>query len=361
MRTIIFLLFIFTCSTVFGQNRGFKPMPAEAQKQQKAQAKELIKNRNKIPVSVIIPQQTDFNNTSINNLLDNKLKMIISHSGLTGSVSSPRFIIYPKITVIEKELTTTPPIKTVLVLETNLFIADYIDNKIFSSITIKMKGVGNTEEKAYRNALKKLRNTEKIQNFIKSGEARINEYYTTNCDKFIRLADNKANQKQYGDAFEILNNIPLHTDCFNKAQNNLYSIYLDYSNFKCQTNLQAAKYFWGKLDIESTLYYLSNIYPENSCYSEAQTIYNEVKQKVRILEQDYKREIELQRKHERERELKQWELTIKQYEYAVQEQKDKKKFRQKILEKSYELAIEEAKMRNRQRQQTQQNSIIIIR
>lgn len=86
-----------------------------------------IKDMKLVPIAVVIPEQTDMNFESVNNLLENKLSFIVNQNGLTDKMQSPRFMIFPQIAIEEKEYTTTAPVKTVLVLNVNLYIADYLD------------------------------------------------------------------------------------------------------------------------------------------------------------------------------------------------------------------------------------------
>jgi hypothetical protein len=314
-----------------------------------------------IPIAVVIPPQADFDFPSIADLLENKISFIVTQNGMTDKTPCPRFMIFPQISIIEKEYTTTAPVKTVLVLQMNLYVADYIDNKKFSSISLKLKGIGNSDEKAYLNALKSVKNSEKIQGFIQEGKLRIIDYYNANCNKLITSANQKAAHKDYSEAFEILYSIPMFSDCYNDAHASILSTYTQYYENQCQTDLLQAKKYWGMLDIENALYHLSYIYPDNDCSADAEIVYEQIKLKTAELEAKYNTEKEELEKVQHEQDLKKWELITKQYELAIQEYQDEKQFRRKLEERAYDLAIERAKTNYQQYQEKQQNSIIIIR
>lgn len=312
-----------------------------------------------VPISVVIPEQSDFNFSSVNDLLRNKLNIIITRNGITDEVPSPRFMIYPQISVLEREYTTIAPIKTVLVLLVTLFIADYVDNKKYSSVSLQLKGVGNSDEKAYRNALKKIKNTPQIEEFIAKGKSRIIEYYNANCENLLIKANQLANVDNYSEAFWTLYSIPMFSECFQNSQSAIISTYAQYYERKCHSDLALAKKYYGQNDIKNALYYLSFIYPDCCCYAEASEIYNQVVAKAEILRKEYNLEKREWKKMQHEKELKKYELISQQYQTAIQEYKEEKQYQRRITERAYILAIENAKNAALERQR--QNSILIIR
>lgn len=311
---------------------------------------------NLIPIAVVIPELTEFDSESNRQILRNKLNFMVTKNGMGGNLQSPRFMIYPQISVLDKEYTTTAPVKTVLIFELNLFVTDYIDQKKFGSIAIKLKGIGNSDEMALRNALKNFKNSDYIQQFLKQSKDRIIDYYQENCTLIMDEANLCADQKEYAKALELLYNIPQFTSCKSEAIQNARAIYIQFFNNDCQGYLQLAKKQWANYDIGNALDNLSMIYPECSCYEEASMIYQEVKQKVNELSLKAEKEKEEAKKKQYENELKEWEFCTKQYELAIEEYQKNDRYKKEIEERAFQLAIEEAKSNSDKRSTLQQNS-----
>ena len=153
----------------------------------------------------------------------------------------------------------------------------------------------------------------------------------------------------------------MFSQCFTSAQDLIVKTYLEYSDNKCNENLERAKASFVKLDIEDAMDKLSNIFPGNKCYDEAQILYNEIKLKVTKLEEEAKAIKENDKKQELEKQNKRWELLLKEYDLEIAEYKDDKLFRQKIEEKALELAIERSKTDASFYKEKQNSTILIIK
>jgi len=314
-----------------------------------------------IPIAVVIPKQVDYSNESIDELLSNKISVIITKYGMTDKLPSARFVIFPKISILDKEFTTVAPIQTVLNLEVDIFIADYIDSKKFGSVTLTYKGVGESEEKAYRNALKSIRNNDKIKDFIESSKKLIISYYNENCNKLLLESTASSSQGKYESSIILLSQIPMFSDCFSLAQDSIVNIYMKYSKARCYEYLEQAKACFIKLDIETALDKLSNIFPDCKCYNESQVLYNEIKLKANAMIEEAKALKENEKKQELEKENKRWELLMKNYDLAMTEYKNDKLFQQKMEEKALELAIEKSKNEAPLLKEKQESTILIIK
>ena len=68
--------------------------------------------------SLLIDQQFYLNTSySVANLLERRLKSVVARYGFTGAIRSPRFMIFPLISVIGRNYTATAPTQIIVKLE----------------------------------------------------------------------------------------------------------------------------------------------------------------------------------------------------------------------------------------------------
>lgn len=230
----------------------------------------------RISLTPIIPDELQTIPKYAKKMLQNKLKQVATRNGLGGG-ANPRFIITADADIITKDITPTAPPMTAVTLGINFYIADVVEQKIFSSAVIELKGVGTNENKAYIGAIKKIapRNPQ-LRHFIETGKEKIIEYYNSQCDNIITDAQTKASMKDFGRAIFTLTSIPdVCKECYDKAMALVPDVYQQYMDDQCQKDLGKAKAAFGSKNIEETMKWLSKIQPDTKCYEEAQTLYDE--------------------------------------------------------------------------------------
>ena len=111
-------------------------------------------------------------------LLINKLNNLISQNGLVISGNSERFILTCNCVEVSKHIVPGAPNKYAYVMDCNFYIGDGVSGVKYASISVPTKGVGNSESKAYMNAIKNLRTQSPlISDFLNNGTKRIIDYY----------------------------------------------------------------------------------------------------------------------------------------------------------------------------------------
>lgn len=151
-------------------------------------------------------------------LLATKLAQIITENGISGG-KNQRFVITANVSTLSKDMTATAPPMVALNININLYIGDGIEGKLFASTSVPAKGVGTNENKAYIEAIKTLRGSNaEIQSFVTRAKSKIIEYYNTNCDQIIRLAETKATQGNFEEAISDLMSVPSECkECYDKC------------------------------------------------------------------------------------------------------------------------------------------------
>jgi hypothetical protein len=244
-----------------------------------------VGDKDRISIGVWVPNQVDGLTPSAHNILENKLSQIISTNGL-GSMTNSRFIMSANIVVLTKDITQSAPPLQAYTLEITFYIGDGIEGKAFSSYTTSVKGVGESETKAYISALKQIRTDDQVyKTFVDRGKTKILDYYEKNCEFLIKEAKSLSATHQYDAAIWTLTSIPtICSGCWEKAINILPSIFQDKINVECNEKLNKATIVWNagqNWDAANEAgSILNTIDPQSSCYSEISVLTNKISKRI---------------------------------------------------------------------------------
>ena len=261
MKSIILSILIVINYNVYAQNTAGKSDDAA-----------------RITLATFVPQQIDQMPEAARSSLANKLSQIVTQNGLGGKASNERFIITANINVISKDLTATAPPMQAYVLDLTLYIGDGIDGTKFASVSTQVKGVGESETKAYISALKNLKTNDlNYQSFIETGKTKIVEYYNSKCDFIIKDAKALASQNKYDEAIFKLTGVPeVCKSCYEKCMDSISVIYKAKMERECQANIAKAKTFKAQDNFDAAAEALSTILPDLTCYPEAKALTTEI-------------------------------------------------------------------------------------
>ena len=175
----------------------------------------------RIVLSTFIPDDILENAPSARKLFATKLGQIATRNGMGGGGASGdnRFIISGDINILTKDITATAPVKYLVTIETTLAVGDGIDGKAFSTEYVEFKGIGNSEDKAFISAIRKINPRHKlIKQVIQQGKEKIIEYYNSRCDFILKEASALADSRKFDEAIFLLNQVPEVTkDCYDKS------------------------------------------------------------------------------------------------------------------------------------------------
>ena len=234
----------------------------------------------RITLAAYVPQQIDKMPDAARSILANKLNQIVTQNGMGGAANNERFIITANVNVISKDLTATAPPMTALVLEVTLYIGDGFVGTKFSSTSISVKGVGESETKAYISALKGISPTNSnIQSFVGNGKSKIIEYYNSKCDFIIKEAQTLVSQNNFEEAIFKLTSVPeVCKDCYDKCMDAVGPIYQKQIDRECKSKLMEANTAWNAAQdsygADTAGGILAQIDPNASCYKEALALSN---------------------------------------------------------------------------------------
>ncbi len=203
-------------------------------------------------------------------LLISKLTQLTTRFGVGGTGLFPRFIIVAKPAVLQKEIISTAPPKHVLNIGLSLFIGDGIQGTLFTSNTVTLKGVGETEEKAYLAAFKMLNIQDpRLAELLESGKEKIIAYYNTQCRFILREAGTLASQRKFDEALALLMEVPdVSQTCFDSARLESIRIFNQKLEMECQQHISNAKALIAQDKWEEASEKLALFTPDMSCYVE---------------------------------------------------------------------------------------------
>lgn len=235
----------------------------------------------RIALAAIVPDQAEGIPQSARQLLANKMEQVAVQNGLGAAASNPRFCIVPVVNVLSKEITPTAPPMQALNLDVTFYIVDAASQTIFSQTNIQVKGVGQTEDKAYIQALKNLNvKAGQFKGFVEKGKEKILEYYNSQCDVVLKGAQALAGQKKYEESLFTLLSVPdVCRECFDKSMDLSVDIYKQYANYKCTEYMSGAKAAWANMNADKAAEFLGKITPDMECYEQAVKLADEITQK----------------------------------------------------------------------------------
>lgn len=238
-----------------------------------------------LALSVIVEDMTEPFPATAKAQVENKLNRLLTLNGIASSSYLGQFFLTASVVPLTKDILPGPPTQIAATMEFTFYIADYYNQLVFSTTSLTAKGVGTTEAKSYIDAIKHVNlNSPELKRFVAQGKTKIIEYYNTEAPKIMAKAKAAAQKKDYEQALFLASTIPSECTYFQDALDLGNEVYQQYIDFNCQINLQAAKMAWiagpNVYGAEAAGEYLSKIYPEASCYQEAEALYQEIKAKV---------------------------------------------------------------------------------
>ncbi len=257
-----------------------------------SQNTEITYNDNdRIVISPYVPKQIENFPEAARSLLLNKLNQILSNNEISGSSVNERFILTANCVVQSKSITSTAPAMQAYNLQITFYIGDGISGTKFASYSQNLKGVGETETKAYNAAIKNINtNNTAYQDFISSGKKRIIEYYNSQCDLIIaeaKMLESKADFQ--GSIYKLSTVPPVCKECYVKTQAMVGPVYQKYIDFECQKNLSSAQRIWAAGQnydaANAASNYLSKISPNSSCFQSAITLNDQISKRIKEIDQ----------------------------------------------------------------------------
>ena len=259
-----------------------------------------------LPISVYAADNSENFPEGAKAMIENKLTQLLTRNGIAGLDYMGQFVLTITTTPLDKDIIAGPPMKISEKMEMNLYIVDAYAKTIFSSTSFTVRGLGETENKCYLNAISRMPlQSPQIAQFIQEGKEKIIAYYDHEGEALIKKAQYLAKQKKYDEALFWVALIPQQSKHYDAALAAGQAIYQQYINNECNVNLAAARQAWAAHQnangAEAAGEFLAKILPDAACYGDAMALYKEIKGKV----------------------LDDWKFEMKQYQDGVDLEKQR--------------------------------------
>ena len=248
-------------------------------------AKESTNKLELLPLSVVVTDiPEEFPQTARVHIV-NKINQILTRNSIASVNYMNQFLLAVVATPLTKDVVVGPPSMIAQNLEFTLYIVDNYDQKIMSTYQFATKGIGTNENKAYMDAIKRINPASMdLEEFITLGKGRIVAYYNAEIANIITKASSLAKMEQYEAALFELAAVPTVCERYADVQELATVIYQQYIDHECMENLARAKSLWmseqNSVGAAKAAEYLSLIYPNASCYQDAELLYKEIKGKI---------------------------------------------------------------------------------
>jgi len=216
----------------------------------------------------------------------NKLRQLLtSTNGVAGHVDFHCFALVPEYEVLGKSVTPGPPKQIVYQLQVSLQVLNTADGVVYEAYTTQLDGVGNTEQAAFSDAVKRLapRNKE-LAGFISRAQDKILLYYNSNAEKLLARARTLEQTRRYDEALSVLMPIPSCCRGYDEAQQLVMDIWQHRINLESERLLLKAQSVWAAgQDAEAARQaaaLLAQVDPESSSYAAAGTLMADIRKKV---------------------------------------------------------------------------------
>lgn len=236
-------------------------------------------------LNVYIPQNSGIPDDDVKNL-EAKLSQAISLNGFGSNGADNRFVIVPRAEVNSITVTSTIPQKTVVDGTMYLYVGDGVSSTLFASEAFPVKGVGNSDAQAFKSAFMKINPRDpRLQNMLENGRQRIKEYYEQQWPVLIKEAETAYDEGNYDTAVSILYSIPSSCKGYSRAMElsaEFAQRYRDTVNSGILTQARAA---WSQSPNEQgaaeAMKIIAQIDPASSSAAGANALCNEIKTRLK--------------------------------------------------------------------------------
>lgn len=239
-----------------------------------------------IPLRPLVTQSADGSYyPQVVSYLTNRLRTLTASAGSAGGMDNSQFAIAIGYDIIDKQIVSGAPTKIVYDVNVSMHVVDLKGQKVYSSHSFRLKGIGDNETKALINTFQKINiSNDGVKNFVKQGEHKIIEYYDNNYPNIIKTAKTQAAMKNFDAAIYTLMTIPECCKGYEVALKELMNVYQQFVNQHCQENLAQARAAWiaapNSEGAATASVFLSEIYPDAACYGDAMALAAEIKRQM---------------------------------------------------------------------------------
>lgn len=279
-------------------------------------------------VRVIVPQE-DIPSEAKAQLLS-KLRQIATNYGMVEDGLSNRFVLTADALVMTKDVVPVTPPRISQKLDIVLYFGDVVEEKVFSSLTLPVTGVGQSDNKAYINAFSRIP--------VKSGalaewavevKKKVQDYYDSRGASILAEADFWAQSGDFDAALASLLSVPDFCSSADLAKEKALKLYQQKLDNEGEALYQEAKTIWtvGQDEdaAQQALALLSEINVSSAASGSAASLAESIGKQMnsRRAQREEQKKVEMAK--EEQKVQRNWEFQMKQYEDQMEIQREQVK------------------------------------
>lgn len=257
---------------------------------------------NNIKLTVLPPAVTGDITEEASSLMAGKMMQIVAKNGMGGYGNSPVFALATIMAPTGHGTTGTTPQKMISQYSITYVVANMLTGDVYASHSEDVEGVGASYTEATRNAVNDIKNTQAIQQMLKTASERILSWYNSNPQEFKAIVEDFVSKQDYETAYALLASVPQGAnDCMAYAQKRQDQVLEDMKNQKATETLAELK---NAIAAAGEQYdpmpagYLKMIPANSKEYAEASNLYDKYMQhieEVRMETIKHEQQMELER------------------------------------------------------------------
>lgn len=250
---------------------------------------------------VVQPERDNLNSESCQ-LLQTIMTEMLSCNDIVNNIPSNRFVLTAKADIVDKNIIAGSPSRMSERMKVTFIVGDVIKKMVFSTYSVIIVGVGETEQQAIRRAMRTIKPRDaSIQSFIIESKEKIVRFYNDYEDELISIAENLATEGNFDEAIYELSLVPSACGAtYTRCQEKLLGIIQDKYDVQGVIFLTEAKAIWASTlnrdGAEKLLPVIKQISPFAACHPQITEFLSDINTK---LAEDDRRE---------------WEFMVHQYE-----------------------------------------------
>ena len=161
-----------------------------------------------VRISIVEPKVKGDITPQVSHNIAVKMLEMAAQNGISGLGGTPTFVLGAEITPTGREATATAPQKMIVSFDLTFKVLNTINGTVYATSTQHVQGVGQSFEDATIQAMKSIKNTSQVQQFLSTASKRIIEWYSENLGEFKREVEGAAGNGNYALALALVESVP---------------------------------------------------------------------------------------------------------------------------------------------------------
>ena len=229
-----------------------------------------------IYLTPVIPDESAYPKEALSLLYSNMNKFISNH-GVLSINEGARFFLATNYNVVTKDIVPGMPVRVSETIQCNFVIGDALTEKVFSTLSVQVKGVGINDNKALITAIQSIKwKSDDFEDFIKKGKAEIVKFFTAEAPNILQEAELLCKSGKYQEAIGKLISIPSACPKYRECMKKALTTYLTMSENQAISYLRKAKAEWAaspdREGAQKAIAYIDSIPTETKYESEVNSL-----------------------------------------------------------------------------------------